>query len=83
MLFRSERPWDWRQQRRQQRRQASDGDTGGAITTRPGAPGGSASAGVRLTCRMIGSFAKAQELLQQGHSYLDRNGDGVACESLR
>jgi hypothetical protein len=32
---------------------------------------------------MIGSFAKAQELLRQGHSYLDRNGDGVACESLR
>nr|WP_255009876.1 excalibur calcium-binding domain-containing protein [Cyanobium sp. ATX 6F1] len=31
----------------------------------------------------MGSFAKAQELLKQGHSYLDKNGDGVACESLR
>ncbi len=31
----------------------------------------------------IGSFARAQELLRQGHSYLDRNGDGVAFESLR
>ena len=26
---------------------------------------------------------RAQELLRQYHSYLDKNGDGVACESLR
>jgi hypothetical protein len=31
----------------------------------------------------IGSFAWAQELLRQGHTYLDGDGDGVACESLR
>lgn len=37
----------------------------------------------RFTCKQIGSFARAQELLKQGHSYLDRDGDGVACESLR
>ena len=35
------------------------------------------------TCRQIGSFARAQELLSQGHTNLDKNGDGVACESLR
>lgn len=70
----SERPWDWRQQRHQGT---------GTITSQPGAPGGSGPTGGRLTCRMIGTFAKAQELLQQGHSYLDRDGDGVACESLR
>ena len=35
------------------------------------------------SCKQIGSFAQAQELLRQGHSYLDRNGDGVACEGLR
>jgi hypothetical protein len=25
---------------------------------------------------------RTQELLQQGHSYLDGNGDGIACRSL-
>jgi len=34
-------------------------------------------------CRQVGSFARAQALLRQGHTYLDRSGDGVACESLR
>jgi hypothetical protein len=42
-----------------------------------------ASAGNRYTCREIGSFAKAQELLRQGHTYQDKDGDGVACESLQ
>jgi endonuclease YncB( thermonuclease family) len=37
----------------------------------------------RYTCRQAGSFERAQELLRQGHTYLDRNGDGIACESLR
>ncbi|WP_254931854.1 MULTISPECIES: excalibur calcium-binding domain-containing protein [unclassified Cyanobium] len=31
----------------------------------------------------MSSYAKAQDLLRQGHSYLDGNGDGEACESLR
>lgn len=65
----SERPWDWRQQRRQ-----------GSVSNGARSTGNNAG---RLTCRMIGTFAKAQVLLQQGHSYLDRDGDGVACESLR
>ncbi len=38
--------------------------------------------GAKTTCKQIGSYAQAQELLRQGHSYLDRNGDGVACEGL-
>ena len=37
----------------------------------------------RYRCKEIGSYAKAQELLAQGHTYLDGNGDGEACESLR
>jgi hypothetical protein len=41
------------------------------------------STGRKLTCRQIGSYARAQELLRQGHGYLDKNGDGTACESLR
>jgi len=39
--------------------------------------------GATTTCKQIGSFARAQELLRQGHSTLDRNGDGVACEGLQ
>jgi len=37
----------------------------------------------RYSCKQIGSWAKAQELLKQGHSYLDGDGDGEACESLK
>ena len=46
-------------------------------------PDGSAPGGRRYRCSDIGSYAKAQELLAEGHSYLDGNGDGEACESLR
>ena len=31
----------------------------------------------------VGRLAKAQELLKQGHTYLDGNDDGEACEGLR
>jgi endonuclease YncB( thermonuclease family) len=37
----------------------------------------------KTTCKQIGSFARAQDLLRQGYSSLDSNRDGVACESLR
>ena len=43
----------------------------------------SAPSGRRYTCKQIGSYAQAQVLLRQGHSYLDGDGDGEACESLR
>jgi endonuclease YncB( thermonuclease family) len=43
----------------------------------------SAPAGGRYTCSQIGSYAQAQVLLQQGHRYLDGDGDGEACESLK
>ena len=46
-------------------------------------PDGTTPGGRRYRCKEIGSYAKAQELLAQGHSYLDGNGDGEACESLR
>jgi hypothetical protein len=72
------RPWDFRRARR---------SGGGSRAVSPGvAPAGTAPAaiaGQRYRCKQIGSFAKAQELLRQGHTYLDGNGDGVACESLR
>ena len=44
---------------------------------------GAAASERRYRCREIGSYARAQELLRQGHSYLDGDGDGEACESLR
>ena len=33
-------------------------------------------------CADIGDWSKAQKFLQSGHSYLDRDNDGVACETL-
>ena len=46
-------------------------------------PDGTTPGGLRYRCKEIGSYAKAQELLAQGHTYLDGNADGEACESLR
>jgi endonuclease YncB( thermonuclease family) len=45
----------------------------------------SAPSGRRYTCKQIGSYAQAQVLLRQGHTYLDGDGDGdgEACESLK
>jgi hypothetical protein len=37
----------------------------------------------KYRCKEIGSWDKAQALLKQGHTYLDRDGDGEACESLK
>jgi endonuclease YncB( thermonuclease family) len=42
-----------------------------------------ASSSGRYRCKEIGSWSRAQELLRQGHNYLDRDGDGEACESLK
>jgi hypothetical protein len=69
-----QRPWDWRHGTRGPGQAACP-------SAAPSAPAGAYS-GRKLTCRQIGSYARAQELLKQGHTYLDRNGDGVACESL-
>jgi endonuclease YncB( thermonuclease family) len=46
-------------------------------------PDGTTPGGRRYRCSEIGSYARAQELLRQGHTYLDSNNDGEACESLR
>jgi endonuclease YncB( thermonuclease family) len=65
-----QRPWDWRH--------GTPGTTSPASSSTAGGFNGR-----RFTCRQIGSYVRAQELLKQGHTYLDRNGDGIACESLR
>ena len=46
-------------------------------------PDGTTPGGRRYRCKEIGSYARAQERLRQGHTYLDGNGDGEAGESLR
>ena len=45
----------------------------------------SASSGTKrkYRCKEIASWEEAQQLLRRGHSYLDRDRDGEACESLR
>jgi endonuclease YncB( thermonuclease family) len=78
-----QRPWDWRHGSR-----PPAASTAAPIPPAAGsAPSAAASAGGysgrKLTCRQIGSYARAQELLREGHTYLDRNGYGIACKSLR
>jgi hypothetical protein len=68
-----QRPWDYRRGIRGANTASSSG--GGASTT------GTSSRKYR--CGEIGSWSRAQDLLKQGHTYLDRDGDGEACESLR
>ncbi|MFO7629050.1 MAG: thermonuclease family protein [Prochlorococcaceae cyanobacterium] len=63
------RPWDFRRSPR----------SGSAALI----PDGTTPGGRRYRCGEISAYARAQELLQQGRGYLDGNGDGEACESLR
>ncbi|WP_255099304.1 hypothetical protein [Synechococcus sp. L2F] len=68
------RPWDFRLARRtggSSRAVSSGVATAGTVPA--------AKVGQRYRCKQNGSFTKAQELLRQGHTYLDGNGDGVAC----
>ena len=37
----------------------------------------------KYRCKDVGSWSHAQQLLGQGHGYLDGDGDGEVCESLR
>jgi endonuclease YncB( thermonuclease family) len=62
------RPWDFRRGR----------SSGRSVSGTESIPGGR-----KYRCSQIGSYERAQELLSQGHTYLDGNGDGEACESLR
>mgnify|MGYP004145388935 FL=1 len=37
----------------------------------------------KYRCKDIGSLSRAQQVLAQGHRYLDGDGDGETCEALR
>ena len=76
------RPWDFRHGGAGQRSAGAVPASGPSSAPLP-SPQAPQPSGAKTTCKQIGSFARAQELLRQGHSYLDRNGDGVACEGLR
>jgi hypothetical protein len=41
-------------------------------------PDGTTPGGRRYRCSKVGSYAKTQQLLRQGHTYLDRYADGEA-----
>ena len=68
-----QRPWDYRRGRKS----GSGSNNPSNSSSKPGYSGG------RYRCKQIGNWAKAQELLKQGHSYLDGDGDGEACEGLK
>ncbi|MEI6829387.1 MAG: thermonuclease family protein [Synechococcaceae cyanobacterium ELA445] len=72
------RPWDFRRARRSGGSVSSSSPSAAPVGSAPGV-----MAGRHYRCKEIGTFARAQELLRQGHTYLDGDGDGVACESLR
>ena len=65
------RPWDWRR----------GGSSRSSSSPKPASS--SAKPSGRYRCAEVGSWARAQELFKQGHTYLDGDGDGEACESLR
>jgi len=48
-----------------------------------GGNGTNSSNNRKYRCKDIGSWKRAQQLLSQGHSYLDGDKDGEACEGLR
>ena len=74
-----EKPWDWRHGTKSTPSAGSNPASG-----RLGSSSGSApSIAHYYRCKEIGSYARAQELLREGHTYLDRNRDGIACKSLR
>jgi len=76
------RPWDFRH-RGAGHRNAGAVPAEATSSAPASSPQAAQLSGTKTTCKQIGSYAQAQELLRQGHSYLDRNGDGVACEGLR
>ena len=64
-----QKPWEYRRNRK-----------GGSSAS---SSGSSSPGSGKYRCKEIGSWDKAQVLLKQGHTYLDRDGDGEACESLK
>ncbi len=77
-----ERPWDWRAVRREGQSQPAPRPQRPVNLTIIN-PGSRPSSGRRWYCRTVASWEHAQQLLRQGHTYLDGDSDGEACEDLR
>jgi len=67
-----QRPWDYRRGRR-----------GGSTSSSGGGASTTGTSSSKYRCGEIGSWSKARDLVREGHTYLDRDGDGEACESLK
>ena len=79
-----ERPWDFRAARRGgQSQPAPRPQRPVNLTIINGGPASAPSSGRRWYCRNVGSWERSQQLLREGHTYLDGDGDGEACEALR
>lgn len=81
------RPWAWRAESRENPPQAPTprlpkGPASVNLGVMTGGGGGSSGGGGRYYCKNL-SHTEAQQLLRQGHTYLDRDGDGEACERNR
>lgn len=75
--------WQHHQALGQRARRSGGSSLGANSAAAPAASAPGAITGQRYCCRQIGSFARAQELLRQGQTYIDGDGDGVACESVK
>jgi micrococcal nuclease len=76
-----QRPWDWRATNRGATRQPPQRPVTLTIINDKAAP--VSSPGRRWYCANVGSWERAQQLLREGHTYLDGDSDGEACEALR
>ncbi len=76
-----QRPWDWRAANRGASRQPPQRPVTLTIINDRAAP--VSSPGRRWYCANVGSWERAQQLLREGHTYLDGDSDGEACEALR
>ena len=79
-------PWEWRAANRGAPRQPAQRPVTLTIINDPKPavqPPPAAMAGRRWRCREVGSWERAQQLLREGHTYLDGDSDGEACEALR
>lgn len=71
-------PWDWRKQSKQQHDASKATSSSSSSTSSTGFTCGS-----KTTCGAMSSCAEARFYLQQcGLTRLDRDGDGVPCESI-
>ena len=77
-----ERPWDFRAARRGGLSQPAP-RTQKPVNLTIINGGASPRRGRRWYCRTVGSWEHAQQLLREGHTYLDGDSDGEACEALR